>query len=334
MEILERYFQMLRLFLPKDQRDDIIRELSGEIRSQVAGKEADLGRPLSLAEQAAVIRQYGHPIVIAARYRPQRYLIGPVVFPYYWLALKILVALVFAGSIVASVVALLPGAPPDAIESIVGDIVGNMLLVVGWTTVMAAAIDVWITRSRVLEKWDPATMREPPSDVASGLRRTLRDHSLFGDHSSPSIGHVVVGVVVSAWWLLGLKFPSLFFGSGADVDFGPIVDRLYPVLVVTQLTMLVEQVVRLAWPHHTTLRRVAQVVWTVSGLALLVILATSPEWQWLVRMGALGEGTRLIERINQSISVVVMLAVFGSLVSAVHKLWRRFSGTGPAPAHV
>lgn len=81
MEIIDNYFRVLRMFLPKDQRDDIIRELSEEIGAQVADQQAELGRPLNRDEQATVVGQYGHPLLIAARYRPQRYLVGPVVFP-------------------------------------------------------------------------------------------------------------------------------------------------------------------------------------------------------------------------------------------------------------
>ena len=42
--------------------------------------------------------------------------------------------------------------------------------------------------------------------------------------------------------------------------------------------------------------------------------------------GGIGEGARLIALINQSISVVVILAVLGIAISTVHRLWRRFSG--------
>ena len=40
MDVIDRYLRTLRIFLPKDQRDDIIRELSEEIQSQVADNEA------------------------------------------------------------------------------------------------------------------------------------------------------------------------------------------------------------------------------------------------------------------------------------------------------
>jgi hypothetical protein len=203
--------------------------------------------------------------------------------------------------------ALLPGAPPRAIESIVGDLVGNMLRIVGWTTVMAAVLDVWISKSQILEKWDPATLLA----VARGPR------------SKPaSIGHFVVGVILSAWWLVGLKYPQFFFGIGANVDFGPIVDRLYPVLVITQLTLLAEQFTELVRPH-SAFRRFARIVWLVSGWALLVLLYTAPDWQWFERLGPLGEERPVIGVLNRAISIGVMVLVAISLFAGAHKLWRR-----------
>ena len=111
MDVIEGYFRALRIFLPKGQRDDIIRELWGEVQSQVAEKAAALGRPLNSAEQASIISQYGHPMLTAARYWPQRYLIGPIVFPYYWIVLKIALALVAIGHVVGAAVLLAGGAP-------------------------------------------------------------------------------------------------------------------------------------------------------------------------------------------------------------------------------
>ena len=97
MDVIDRYLRTLRILLPKDQRDDVLRELSEEMQSQVAEKEAALGRRLTAGEQAAIVSSYGHPLLTAARYRPQRHLIGPVVFPYYWIVLRIALALVASG---------------------------------------------------------------------------------------------------------------------------------------------------------------------------------------------------------------------------------------------
>ena len=49
MELLDRYLQTIRSYLPAEQKDDIIHELSENIRSQMEDKEAELGRPLTEA---------------------------------------------------------------------------------------------------------------------------------------------------------------------------------------------------------------------------------------------------------------------------------------------
>ena len=91
MELLDRYLQAVKFWLPKSQRDDIIAELSEDIRSQIEEKEAELGHKLGESEVEAVLKNLGHPLLIAERYLPsQQYLIGPVLFPVYRLVLKML----------------------------------------------------------------------------------------------------------------------------------------------------------------------------------------------------------------------------------------------------
>src|SRR6185436_19256444 len=101
MELLDRYLGVLRVFLPRRQRDDIVREISEEIHEQLLDKEMTLGRRLTVEEQAEVIGRYGHPLITAARYRPQQHLIGPIVFPYYWIALKFVLAVMLFGHAVS-----------------------------------------------------------------------------------------------------------------------------------------------------------------------------------------------------------------------------------------
>src|SRR5260221_3595186 len=83
MELLDRYLQAIEFWLPKRQRQDIITELSEDLRSQVEEKETELGRKLEDAEVEAILKRCGSPLEVASRYRPQQYLIGPTLFPIY-----------------------------------------------------------------------------------------------------------------------------------------------------------------------------------------------------------------------------------------------------------
>jgi hypothetical protein len=76
MDLVDRYVYAVKRHLPANQQDDIVNELTDDILSQIKDKEEELGRPLNDAEQEAILKQYGHPYLLATRYRPQQYLIG------------------------------------------------------------------------------------------------------------------------------------------------------------------------------------------------------------------------------------------------------------------
>ena len=89
MELLDRYLQAVKKHLPWQRQDDIIAELKANLEAQLEDKEAALGRPLTKAEAEVWLKQFGHPIQAAAHYQPQRSLIGPALFPFYWYVLGI-----------------------------------------------------------------------------------------------------------------------------------------------------------------------------------------------------------------------------------------------------
>ena len=53
MELLERYLQAVKFWLPKEQKSDIIAELSEDLRSQIEERETAVGRKLSEVISAA-----------------------------------------------------------------------------------------------------------------------------------------------------------------------------------------------------------------------------------------------------------------------------------------
>lgn len=91
MELLDRYLHAIEFWLPKRQRQDIIAELSEDLRSQIDEKQTELGRELNDAEVEAILKRCGSPVSVALRYLPQRSLIGPALFPVYRFVLIVLV---------------------------------------------------------------------------------------------------------------------------------------------------------------------------------------------------------------------------------------------------
>jgi hypothetical protein len=90
MELLDRYLHAIEFWLPKRQRQDIIAELSEDLRSQIDEKENELGRKLNDAEVEGILKRCGAPLVVAERYLPPGHLIGPLWFPLYRFVLKVM----------------------------------------------------------------------------------------------------------------------------------------------------------------------------------------------------------------------------------------------------
>src|SRR4051794_1808759 len=164
MELLDRYMQAVKMFLPKSQEEDIAKELSENIQSQMADREAELGRPLDQAEQAALLKQYGHPMLLGIRYRSGAHLIGPFLLPFYWLALKTILLIVAGGHVLAAAVLVATGKPSGEVVHTLLNFFSAALPVFGWITILFAVLDRCVTKFHLVEKatanWNPSSL--PP----------------------------------------------------------------------------------------------------------------------------------------------------------------------------
>jgi hypothetical protein len=223
MQRIDDYLNAVRFFLPRKQKDDILRELSENIRAQVADKEERLGRSLSREEEEELLKQYGHPMLFALRYRPEAaHLIGPAVFPFYWLALKIALLVIGFGYAANAVVQLSRGTPVHWLGFF-----ETALPVFGWLTFMFAALDFFILRYGLLEKlnarWNPRSLRTP-------VKQESRPETIFNWAGR---------AICTVWWLAGLRNPVWIFGPGAlFFDLGPGVHQLYPAIFVLSVAGL------------------------------------------------------------------------------------------------
>lgn len=144
MELLDRYLQAVRTYLLRNRRDDIVKELGGNILSQMEDRESQLGRPLNEAEQAEILKQHGHPLVAAARYRrlPMQHLIGPSLFPLYWYMIEAVVVMVAAFHIVLAVVlAIVNGSALQGMVAAWGSFWLWLLVAVGALTICFGLIE-------------------------------------------------------------------------------------------------------------------------------------------------------------------------------------------------
>ena len=83
MDLLERYLQAVRLFVPRRLHEDVVAEVSTNLVTRMEDLQKEVGRPLTDEERVDVVRRNGHPIAVAGHYRGHERIIGPPLFPAY-----------------------------------------------------------------------------------------------------------------------------------------------------------------------------------------------------------------------------------------------------------
>jgi hypothetical protein len=260
LDLLERYLQAVKPLLPRKAQDDILLELSENIRCQMEEKEADLGRPLTDAEQEEVIKQHGHPVVVAARYRRPQYLIGPAVFPFYWLILRIAAAgALIVRFVVEVVMALLSPDPAHAILPALLAVPSVLVPVFFWITAAFAAFEICSSFAAMNWKtsWSPRSL--PVMGTPAGtVART------------ESVALIVFGAAAIVWWQAVPTAPFLVLGPAASIiALGPVWTTLHLPILLLAAAAVAQACVDLARPQLTSWRVKIRLAVQAVGLGTL-----------------------------------------------------------------
>jgi len=179
MELLDRYLQAVRFWLPRKQQDDIIAELGDDLRSQIEERESALGRPMNEDELVTLLKQAGHPLWVAGRYQKQQALIGPVLFPLYSFVLKI-VALGYLVPWLVVWIVLTVFVPSHRAAGPMLTLAGgwasfctNIIVIFGGVTLAFAILERVQSAVSALQQWDPRKLPRPKDRVS-------RVESVFG----------------------------------------------------------------------------------------------------------------------------------------------------------
>lgn len=204
-DLADRYLAAVARELPTAQRADIVSELRDEVMSRIEAEEAERDRPLSVAELEALLRDVGHPAVVAGRYRTVQHLIGPDIFPFWQRALKVTLTVIGAVYVVLFGVSLLAG---NGLR-IPGPLDPVLVLIVGFgvVTLVFAGLERYGRPERLSQGWRPA--RLPPAE---------------GKLKSPFEIMVEMGMaaVALAWWTGLVVFDNTWPRTGLSVDLAPV----------------------------------------------------------------------------------------------------------------
>jgi hypothetical protein len=327
MELLERYLKSVASCLPTEQRDDIIRELSENIRSQVEDKESELGRPLADAEIEAILKQHGHPMIVAGRYRQDqrsvafgRQIIGPVIFPFYLRVLSFNLGLTGV-VLVVIFTALFAGGQSLTFSGILTTFLYQLLVQFGIVTLIFAAMDRYL--AKYPDRWDPrkpGQMSYPKMAVAEDGPRVPRMESVSQ----------LVALSISIVWLRALQqSPFWILGpAAAFLRLAPVWHQVYWPVVVLAILGMAQAGINVVRPDWVRVRSVGHVILSAGMLVIWILLLRAGNW--IVPVDAGGDLTANYHRTtsiaNQSFFYGLLLAVAISGFQLVRDLRRLLRG--------
>jgi hypothetical protein len=323
MELLNRYVQAVRFWLPKGQQEDLIAELSEDLHSQVEEKETELGRPLEEAEISAILKRCGSPIVVASRFRPQRHLIGPALFPIYAFVLKMVLLWILVPVfvfIVGPVNLANSGDWGIAISHTLGDMWTGAFVAAGVITLVFAVIEGTQSHLGLLDKWDPRSLPR----LQKPERKT-------------SFGQTVCELAFNVFGLIGLLLvpghPALVLGPAAAIlKPAPMWHTFYVPILLLALGVILKSAITLARPDWTWFPLSTQLLQTVLSLIVVnfIINAGSPGpnggWHpFVVLQDSVQNSAHYIgiaAVVNASILISLAATWIGLCIAAVVQTWK------------
>jgi hypothetical protein len=320
MELLDRYLQAVKKHLPSRRQDDLIAELRANMESQLEDKEAELGRPLTAAEAGDWLKQMGSPMMVAARYQPQQYLIGPAIFPIYLYVLRMVIVMaLIVYSLVVAVVIPLTSPSETALLAAALRLLQIPITVAVWVTAVFAAIEFFATRypgkcppiDGLLGPWSPNSL--PPLEKTPTTGPRPRSFA-------QAVAEIVFGLFFLAWLFLIPRHPFLIMGPGvvlwnaSPFQFANVWMPFFWWMVAFSITQLIWRSVDLARGTWQSPAQIQHIVFKAFGPAGFLQLLAVPDHVYIVLKHPALDQARYggtLETINKSIhyGLLVLLSI-------------------------
>ncbi len=171
MELLDKYIAQVGENLPRNDREDILKEIRSILEDTLENRSQAENRPVDEVLISSVLKDFGSPSKVAASYLPPRYLIGPRLYPTFIMLTKIILGIVLLVGVVTTSVALFQQTLTieTGIELVLKralEVVGSLLSVFGNIVFVFACIEWALSMAKPEDEntWDPESLKNE-SDI-------------------------------------------------------------------------------------------------------------------------------------------------------------------------
>ncbi|USQ94990.1 HAAS signaling domain-containing protein [Caulobacter sp. RL271] len=319
-DLVDRYLAAVAALLPKAQRQDIVAELRDMVMNRIEEAEARLGRPLDRRETEDLLREIGHPIAVAGRYGPHRALIGPELYPFWLVAVKVMLVIAAFAAVVPAGVLLATGhTDAHAFNGIFGDFVPTALSLIGAATLVGAAIERGWIKVGGLANWK-----------ASELPRVPEGKAWFAKSRFDGLFELAAIALFIAWWTGGLPFPMeklVRAPDGVGVALSPVLVALHGPILALAVLQGVSALVLVVRPGWVRARASLELCCAAGGLLVSAVLWHAQPIVTFVTGAAATEGFADLQRVTDlTFQVILVVAIAINVTKLFVDGWRLIRG--------
>lgn len=321
MSLLDRYLTAVKFWLPKSKRDDIAAELAANIQSEIDDRAAVEGHPISDEDLAAILKQHGPPLLVASRYQEKhstvnfgRQLIGPIVFRFYWIAIKVALVLLLIPGVITPFVLSGDGHTVSGFGLALSHAVRLALPALLVVTIIFALIDWSIRRFRLLEKWSE---RWDPRGLPTAERQKKQVPR------SSSIGGIIFQSLFILWWMKYASIPLVVITkAGTQVHFAPVLASVYFPILVAAVICLAQNWITLVEPGWRWLRPLVGIVTSLIGAFVFYSLFKTPELITIANQNGIAINSHGMARLHHVLPIILGSIGLAMLIAAIGYAWQ------------
>jgi hypothetical protein len=337
MNLIDRYISEIGKRLPRKSRTDIETEIRSTLEDMLEERAAKAGRPADDEMVKELLKEYGAPDKVAATYLPDQYLIGPKLFPVFWLVLRIV-------GIVLTVLAVIGfgvrfGMSDLTIQAFGSQLAksaleyfGGIISAFGNIVLIFAIIERVIPKSEyekeLEEGWDPNELTKEPE---------------------PDEVHIWEPIVTIAFTLLGLLVFNLYpqvlgitFPADGKWTVIPVLSdaffRMLPWINVTWVLGIGLNVWLLRQGRWTPATRWFEIGLKVAGIVIAYVLLQGPSIiaitiESLVATGIFDPSTAnvLVAMTHSAATIALAIAVIAGGIEVVQSVYKLLFKSAPRP---
>jgi hypothetical protein len=323
--LIDRYLNAVSENLPARLRKDTVTEIRSLIQDALDDRSKEEGRPPDNEMMVEVLKQFGSPQSIVAPYLPEKYLIGPRLFPTFNLVISIVLPILAVLSMIGFWAGYSQPVPITGVDLVanIAKSIGNMLSAViqGFgNIVIIFAILQWVLPDfRIKPKeWDPRSLKavRQPDKIKRGELITEIFFSLIGlIVFTFYIDKIGIYNYVNGQWTFTPILTSAFN------NFIPWLDLLWVITILLNTILLR----RGAWEYGTRLFAIALYAF---GIGISTSFLTSIPYIYTLQgaFGQLGGASILQSLINQVLIVAFAVAILVNALKIIKMLLNMVRG--------